>query len=428
MKSNKNKKKKLLAAAAALALIAAVAGTFAWLTDQDAKVNRIESAADTTGGVEIVEDWEPTNPGPDVTMKKDIKVTNTKGTPVFVRVSWEEVIKTLVSRGTISPLTTGYSVPGTPSLTDNVPVQPNFDPAGLAALGYTDIGAKFTTALPTNVKVFAKGTSKKNAITGDVTTTIDYKYYYEYATGLYQAITLDVDFAAPVTNDAETEQNWSYKFTTLTYSTYVGGFEHTTSAWAKSSMMGADGVNPASGYALLGGTGVAADYNENFDYKASTLGANSQYQPAIPSPAAPGFTNQTLAKSPTGVADESRPSQVEDLITAVTGKTNAIELVYNGGNITTTAALAANKWVYNADDGWFYYLTVLDSTTTTSTSLFDHIYFNTNFDDTYKLMTYDLNVKMEAVQATKAAITGSGSQWNMAAGPILTFLEGIARN
>lgn len=31
MKSNKNKKKKLLAAASALALVAAIAGTFAWI-------------------------------------------------------------------------------------------------------------------------------------------------------------------------------------------------------------------------------------------------------------------------------------------------------------------------------------------------------------------------------------------------------------
>ena len=39
MKKN-SKKKKLMAAAAALALIAAISGTFAWITAQDQRINR----------------------------------------------------------------------------------------------------------------------------------------------------------------------------------------------------------------------------------------------------------------------------------------------------------------------------------------------------------------------------------------------------
>ena len=42
---NSSKKKKLLAVAAALAIIAVLSGTFAWLTAQDQRINRAESAA-----------------------------------------------------------------------------------------------------------------------------------------------------------------------------------------------------------------------------------------------------------------------------------------------------------------------------------------------------------------------------------------------
>ena len=64
----KNKKKKLVAAAL-LALLAAGAGTFAWINSQDQRINRVKTAAIKDGSVSVEELWNPKPivPGTDAT-------------------------------------------------------------------------------------------------------------------------------------------------------------------------------------------------------------------------------------------------------------------------------------------------------------------------------------------------------------------------
>ena len=94
-----SKKKKLLAVAAALALIAVLSGTFAWITAQDQRINRAESAAVSDNSVTVKETWEPKPLVPGTEATKEVAVTNTGTANVFVRVSYEEVLKHLEKLG-----------------------------------------------------------------------------------------------------------------------------------------------------------------------------------------------------------------------------------------------------------------------------------------------------------------------------------------
>ena len=96
MKQNKNKKKWTVAAAS-LAIIAALAGTFAWFTSQDSVKNEFETEI-AGNDVEIVEtfippkDWKP---GQDV--KKEVAVANTGNYKSLIRVSLTETLEKLAN-------------------------------------------------------------------------------------------------------------------------------------------------------------------------------------------------------------------------------------------------------------------------------------------------------------------------------------------
>lgn len=92
MKQNKNKKK-WTAAAASLAIIAALAGTFAWFTSNDNTKNHFETGM-AGNDVEIVETFDPPKdwkPGQNV--KKEVAVTNTGEYKSLIRVTFDESIK-----------------------------------------------------------------------------------------------------------------------------------------------------------------------------------------------------------------------------------------------------------------------------------------------------------------------------------------------
>lgn len=90
-----DKKKKWTAAAATLAVIAAMAGTFAWFTSQDDVKNHMEGQA-AGNDVEIVETFnpkDPLNPGTDV--NKDVAIQNTGQYDSLIRVSFSEELAKL---------------------------------------------------------------------------------------------------------------------------------------------------------------------------------------------------------------------------------------------------------------------------------------------------------------------------------------------
>ncbi|WP_086314150.1 hypothetical protein A5821_001737 [Enterococcus sp. 7F3_DIV0205] len=413
----KNKKKKLVAAAC-LALLAAAAGTFAWINSQDQRINRVKSAAIKDGSVSVEENWNPKPIVPGTEATKEVAVTNSGSTPVFVRVSYEEVLKHLTEKGAVTKRTSGWKANATPSLSDDVPVEYDGEKYIDASSGYTDITSKVKdsskAALPAGVKVYAKGSVIKDPVTGDENTTFSYSAFFEYAPGKYQAMETEVAVEAGNAEGTAVE-TWEFVMSKAEYSVYKGGYSHAVSNWAASSLEGASTEATAAKASLLGSAGQK--YDMNYDYTIATLGLS-----ALPAPTPATATDQIPVAN-----SEKKAVQTDAAALGVSG----INVEY-GTDMITTASLANDKWTYNKEDGYFYFTSPVVSGATTP-HLLKKLVFTNSVGTEFTNATYDLVVKMEAIQATKEALTDA-TGWGLSGADgsetkkITTYLDGQAKS
>ncbi|MEO1768826.1 hypothetical protein [Candidatus Enterococcus ferrettii] len=420
MKKN-SKKKKLMAAAAALALIAAISGTFAWITAQDQRINRAESAAVNDDSVVLKEQWEPMPLVAGTEAKKEVSVSNTGNASVFVRISYEEVLKHLTEKGDVKydPATTTNAkytyVANDTGLGKHMPV--NANAASMFSDGYKIVPTAQVTGLTaqdSNVKLLAKGGKVVDPLTGSISNNLETKIVHEYYTdpanntlnpgdpgynatlNKYQAMTCDIN----VTNENSSNdgKDWNFTVSNVEYGYYKDGYKHTVANWAKSTLP--DEAGAASGNALLGTNGVRYSVDYNYTNTAAGLGAGF----TIPGPTPATVADQKPIASTTNYGLQADTTGL--------GK-NHIRVGY-GADITDVATLANSKWVYNEEDGWFYYTVPLKSGETTP-DLLKKLVFESALGVEYTNASFDLVVKMEAVQATKDALTDSAG-WNLGNG------------
>lgn len=412
----KKKQKKLLLLASVLAVIALIAGTFAWLTAQDQRVNRLESLAISDGSVQINENFDPTPIQAGGSATKEVSVTNGGSAPVYVRVSFEEVLKYLKNGAVEKDRNTKWTADTTNNATTagvgvDVPVEVN--PASGKYTGWTDITAKVKdtatgTALATGVKVLGKGSYTYNAATNKYIQEFDYVMYSPFTIGSttkYQKVTGTLN----VTNTGTaptTEADWDYEIdpTTIKYFVYESGYDFNVVNWAEGIIPGQKGDGTASdpdavtGTALLGAKGVR--YGKDFDYRNQTATG------LIPDATLTAGTPKHLLAAgnyPDGsTAKEKLPAQADNV--SVLG--NKISLKYAIANIVDNTGLADAKWVYNPEDGWFYFTSPLGTGKTTP-DLLRSVEYASTMDKEYSNATYDLVVKMEAMQYVDEALEGS---------------------
>lgn len=377
---NSSKKKKLLAVAAALAIIAVLSGTFAWLTAQDQRINRAESAAVSDDSVKVVEKWEPKPLVPGTEATKEVSVSNTGNTNVFVRVSYEEVLKHLSDNGNITADATGKYDPANTELDDDMPVA--FDYAKALADGFVLVPIGQVTGASTNEHFLVKGGKSVDTLTGITTYNYEVKMAYEYSAGKYQL--MKPGQIVPSNDSSLDAKDWDFTITNLTYSYYKDGFKNTVVNWAESSL--ADEAGNNTGYSLLGTTG--SRYGVDYDYTLAALNI----------PSLPGHTPATApTQIPTAAGDKNVQADTNGILKSM------IHIKY-GGDMTDVATLASGKWVYNKEDGWFYYTEALGSGVTTP-NLLEKLVFDAAMGKEYTSATYDLIVKLEVIQATKEALT-----------------------
>nr|MBO1343009.1 hypothetical protein [Enterococcus sp. 665A] len=177
------------------------------------------------------------------------------------------------------------------------------------------------------------------------------------------------------------------------YGYYDKGYTNKVVNWAKSSLEDAAG-NP-TGNALLGTNGLR--YGVDYDYRIAALGLTS----------IPGETPTTNATQiPTAAGTKAVQAD-----TAALGK-SAIKVKYTAAVVDSTGlAAATNNWIYNPEDGWFYYTQPLTSGTTTA-NLMESLVFESDLGKEYTNATYDLVVKLETIQATKEALTDAAG-WKL---------------
>lgn len=423
MKSQSKRKKKLLAAAATLALIAAVSGTFAWITSQDQRINRAATASAANDTTTIVEDYDPVPLLPGTSTKKEVAVKNEGTMKTFVRVSYEEVLKHLAKKGaekydddTTVPTAKYTYVADDPGINKHMPLISDA-PARIAA-GHTEVAAAQInggTALPTNVKLFTKGGIFKNPI--DQTDIYDNSQFlaHEYAPGKYQRVEGDIKMANDG-GDRKDSTKWNFTVTDIKYGYYENGYTHTAVNWAYSSLAPKDAATPTvDGNAVLG-------------YKGERYGVKYDYTPGALGITIPGVTTPKIAT-------EAGKLPVPPVTTGWTRGvmadkvglgTDEIEIGYSD-KITDVTTLASDHWVYNEDDGWFYYTSPVAAGATTEKLLEKLIFKNLGIE--YTNASYDLVVKMEAIQGTEDALLDASTGWGLTpsastnTGKILTKLE-----
>ena len=412
MKKN-SKKKKLMAAAAALALIAAISGTFAWITAQDQRINRAESAAVNDNSVTVKETWEPKPLVPGTEATKEVAVTNTGTASVFVRVSYEEVLKHLDKLGVekYDPSTvTGAKytyVANDPGLAKHMPI--NFNGAQAYTDGFVPVEGAVT--LEAGTKLLVKGGKTIDPVTSVEKISYEAKLMHEYFThgdntGLnpgdtgydasknkYQAMTFNI--AVTNENNSLEAKDWDFTLSDVKYGYYEDGYSNTVKNWAASSL--ADAAGTVNGNSLLGTSGVR--YSVDYDYTTTALGLTT----------IPGVTPATVTDQIPVANGDEKGVQAD---TSGLAK-NHIRIRY-GTDMTDTATLTDEKWVYNSEDGWFYYTAPLKSGETTP-DLLKKLIFESDMGTEYTNASYDLVVKIEAVQATGEALTDSAG-WNLGGG------------
>lgn len=366
-------------------------GTFAWVQIKDARINRMKTNAITDGSVHLNETFiSKDNWAIGTENDKRVSVTNAGDSQVFVRVSFEEVLTFYKNNAQAKEV-------ATPAASDkDFPVKFSAD-SYAASSGWIDVpSGQFSPALPNNVKVKVKGT-KVSETQGDGSqvekANIEYVIYHEYATKKYQKMSAVIQLDA--FKDA-TPDKWTYTITNLQYFVYEGQ-ETVGKDWA--------GVNQ-----LLGEKGTK--YGVAFDYSALkntpiTLATANQ----IPQADATDNTRW--------LANLQADAQLD----------NALYTVYHANAMTNT--VQKGKWMYNATDGYFYYLDVVKSGETTQEFL-KAIGLNNNASQKYSDMTFDLIVNLEAIQAVKEAVTdaaGNNGGWAMSGtDPIAVHLKSLVNH
>lgn len=367
MKLKKNRKF-LVATAIVLALVIGASATFAWVTSQAYIANEFKNTGYGNSDGLVVNEPEDTFVF-DIGAKtpKSVTVLNTGTTPMFARVSFEEMIKLLDTTAIITSTTSTAPTTGFPAGCTVIP-QP-YDFSKLAT-GWAEVtGVTFTPALPTGMRVYKStggGANQYQAFAGTAAP--------------YQACMFSGKLNAAGTEIAVTEA--LFKWYVVKPAEY--------NSWIVSRKSPAAWVNDAWNSPVV-----------PFVHKA--------FPTDLTTPAITNYTNSTVA------------NQI--------GTTNKAEVTFNIVNITS--APTANSWYYNPSDGYFYYIGLLAGGASSPLLLDGVTLEGAANPDIWQKYEYTLNVIVEGLQGTKDALsdtaaTGAAAGWQLPTGALRTALEALA--
>ena len=407
------KKPIILIAAIILAVVTAIsASTFAWFTAQDEVVNRIETAKLTDGDVTIIETFDPDDilmPGVDI--NKDVGAINTGDAPALVRISFTEMLLKLKPvTGDMQVRNAGIYPDGTQQDT-HIPEQ--VDISKFAANGWTkydSISATVpwdgflnqSTSDPNsdyNNMAFLLGQGitfwYKETTAATATNSAKYAWSAYAALGTtpetYQRVELRPELfnLVRIPGDPNTIDDDEFRLKV----TLVDPAADTT-----------QGGNPAT--ALY--PGVANGNNRFYNFITLELATPKS------APYTADWRVETAGAAPVAKTflPASRFVTATDTMAAATDDDNKfLQLVFQSGAVTTDPT-DVGKWFYNEQDGFFYFLGVVEPGMATNPMLLDAVRLLPNAESEYSHMKFDLTVKMDAIQATAAAITSDvGGGW-----------------
>jgi len=339
----KKNKKLIMTMAVVLALATFVVGaTFAWFTANDHALNKMNTRKLVDGSVEIFENFPDDKLEPGVTLDKEVGAMNTGDVPVFIRMSFEEMLTKLDT-----PL----------AGTSTVPVAGRYDTGSGFVPGLMNVAAYGSSSPYDDITTLFPN------VTG-IPSGVVVKAYYDAANSAYKLV-------AWKAISATGEFNGAYQKVTLDF-------------------------DPAAD----SGDGAVS----NVKYVEAAVAAPSNYlwantfDGSVDVPARIGSEAFTAARPGTDFTGTS--------IFAKTDDTN--EFISLGFSTDLATSKAAGTWWYNTNDGWFYYMGKVNSGTATpfllSTVSMDKDALN---DQLYKYVNFDLDVKMQAIQALEESLTAT---------------------
>lgn len=357
------KNKKLLIGGGILAGIALMAGTYAWLQSEDEKVNHFEGGL---GGndVAIHETWEePTDWTPGQSVVKEVGIMNTGKYNELIRVSFKEAIQLLTNPNQQSAANPPAEGEGWLLPTD---ISTYTTEKGWTAGNLTGV-----TVDGYVLKAMEKqGPVITNPNTGVSSGTYDYVLYWE-KDGETFAADGKVTRASSTPGAALTVENPVFEF--------VSG-----------------------------------------DYQPQKVADWMNQKPSF------AFGEPTGTTKPTDPTTSLDYWQQNSQIDLGSGKLAEIGIDFvNIANALPSAAANTDKWFYNSEDGYFYYLAVVPSGTST-VDIINSVQLLPSAGNEYNKVLYDLTVRAEAIQPIADAVA---DEWGLATDSALyQFLAGIVGN
>ncbi|MCL2298952.1 MAG: hypothetical protein FWC27_02250 [Firmicutes bacterium] len=362
------KNKKLIMAMAIVLAIATMAGaTFAWFQSDDGVVNHMETGQLTDGDVQIVEIFPVQDINPGVELDKVVWTVNSGNVDALVRVSFAEVLQMLDNNGAayddVSAVWANEGTSGNPTIpqlfsSDSVTGTGAYTASkGWIELDLADPGCPFNTAtgIPAGVTVLYKEFTASAGTPNEFTT---------YSFVCYGTIDYDG------TDDAYEDK-------------YDGKLQYVTAEFAIDAAMALTVSDVKCWY---------FKYDDLIENKWADLARFTELG---------SFDLETPQNS-----DFALP-----MLASISDPGKLFELYFSANVKTSIADCNKGDWWYNEDDGYFYYIDKLAPGAATS-DLLKSVKLNSDAEDAYCNLLYDLIVKMEAIQNLEEAVTASDG-WDL---------------
>lgn len=398
-----------------------------WQNNQSIRIRRLADENEVFEKIEILEEWQERMTLAGTTIQRSVRVMNASEVPVFVRASFEEVLRYIAPDSEETAFEQAADANNAPEL---LPVLSRFDENEILARGYQNVtsqvngieGAMTTgqvlvwiseAIIEELVPEEASNRSDESdeeqadanlALTDDLTTEIqeplfiDAHFSYSFRQDLLPVMQ-KMTGSLLLLNPHEHPSQWTFEASSLTYSYYAEDYRYFVRNWAESQLASPFSASEeTTGFVYLGQQGMID--NLPFDYTATDSGLGTAFR----LPEAISAFPDALGLYP-NEAVKSLSSFVTGESTKLTPDTIMIEF----GAVSDYRKINRDTWIYNPDDGWFYYSLPIDMSYETegnygvTQSLIEQLNIDTSIADNPHL-AYELLPKVEVIQTADSAL------------------------
>lgn len=337
-----------------------------WQNTQLQYIQHMQTESGVLTEVELLEEWQEYTNDTIKTIQKSVKVKNDSDVPVFVRASFEEVLQYLPQNAS----EISKDAPANhEAMGEYLPVIQQVTSQTFPLAGYVDI-TDVVGGLPVDqTKGLVNVWLKEGAEHGDNYRINDVLFAYRYAAEdneLVQKMTGTLYVQDP-------SLDWDdrrYEARQLLFSYYEHGYRYAVKNWAKSELVSPYSTDTQpTGFTYLGQQGMSR--MTQFDYSLTDSGLGDAFQ--LP---------QKISTFPdaVGLYPSASVKVVNSFVTAAHQQLGAANIQIHFGAVSDFREIQRDSWVYNPEDGWFYYSVPIDAS-----------YMSDNHDAT----TYSLVDKIE---------------------------------